>query len=148
MQPEVPEMNEIHQLETCDEWTRAWPAMQSLRKELDRTSFLESREDLVSNGYELFGLTSEGRVVCVAGLVIYAHVLRGRDCRLCDLATLKTERSKGFGKELLRFVEQYAKSRGCTRIHIHTQPERTEAQRFYEEHAGWDSGASVFKKEL
>ena len=88
------------------------------------------------------------RCACVAGLVIYAHVLRGRDCRLCDLATLEAERSKGFGQKLLRFVEQYAKNRGCTRIHIHTQPERTEAQRFYQEHVGWNRCAYVYKKEL
>ena len=67
-------MSKIHHLKTHEEWDEAWPALQSLRNELDRDYFLESREDLVSNGYELFGLSSEGRIVCVAGLVIYAHV--------------------------------------------------------------------------
>ncbi|MCP4200987.1 MAG: GNAT family N-acetyltransferase [bacterium] len=141
-------MNRVHQLTTHEEWDQAWPVLQSLRVELDREAFLESREDLTSSGYELFGLIAEGRVVSVVGLVIHAHVLRGSDCRLCDLATLEAERSKGFGKELVRFVERYARDRGCRRVHIHTGLHRADAQRFYEEHVGWEKSAVVYKKRL
>lgn len=123
-------------------------ALQSLRAELDRDGFLESREKLTSNGYELFGLRSEGKIVCVAGLMFTPHVLRGRDCRVFDLVTLEAERSNGFGKELVRFIEQYAKDQGCTRVDLHTQLDRTDSRRFYEEHVGWEECACVYKKEL
>ncbi len=84
----------------------------------------------------------------VAGLVFHTHVLRGSDCRLLDLATLEAERSKGFGRELVRFVEQYARDRGCTRVHIHTWLHRPDIHRFYEEHVDWEKCALVFNKEL
>ncbi len=141
-------MNRIQQLKTEEEWNQAWPALQALRNDLDRESFIESREDLVSSGYELFGLRSEGRIVCVATLIIHPHVLRRRECRLYDLVTLPGERSKGFGSELLRFVERYARDRRCTRVYIHTQQDRIDAQRFYEEHAGWNQRAYVYDKKL
>ena len=99
-------------------------------------------------GYELFGLRSNGRIVCVAGLVIYPHLLRGRDCRVLDLVTLEGERSKGFGRELLTFIERYAKEHGCRRVDVHTQSHRTDTRRFYEERAGWDPCAVVYKKGL
>lgn len=102
----------------------------------------------MADGYELFGLSSEGTLVSVAGLVFHAHVVRGSDCQLCDLATLEAERSKGFGRELVRFVARYAKDRGCARVCVHTFLDRDDTQRFYEERVGWKQCAAVFQKEF
>ncbi len=141
-------MSECFELRTSQQWDDAWPALQSLRESLSREAFLHSREDMIDNGYQLFGLQSDGRIVSVAGLMIYPHVTRGRDCWVYDLATLKEERSKGFGARILQFVESYAKEKGCTRVCLHTRLSRGDAQRFYETRVEYDRYAYVYQREI
>ena len=141
-------MSEIFELTTSEQWDAAWPALASLRKDLSREDFLNSREKMIADGYQLFGLQSAGRIVSVAGLIIYPHITRERDCWIYDLATLEEERSKGFGEKILRFVEAHAKERGCSRICLHTRLSRIDAQRFYETKAQYDQYAYVYKKDI
>lgn len=141
-------MSDIQELHTEEQWQLAWPTINSLRPDLSCDDFLNSRAELIKNGYRLFGLTVDKEIVCACGLVIYPHVVRKRDCWIYDLATLPSKRSQGFGKEMLKFVEQLAKEQGCSRICLHTRLHRAEAQNFYENHAQWVKTAYVYEKEL
>ena len=141
-------MTEIYQLRTEQEWTEAWPALHSLRSDLELSEFLSSRNDMISNGYELFGVKAEGHTVSVVGLTFYLHLTRLRECWIRDLATLESERSKGYGKQLLDFIADYAKAQGCSRVNLHTRLHREDAQRFYEDKAGFEKHAYVYKKLL
>ena len=140
-------MSQTSELKTAEEWTEAWPIVHSLRTNLTQEQFLSNRANLISNGYHLFGLRDEGRLVSVAGLTMYPR-LTGRECWVYDLATAESERSKGYGEEILNFVQNYAKKSGCTNICLHTRLSRTDAQRFYETRAKWEKYAFVYKKNL
>lgn len=141
-------MSEIFFLKTESEWREAFPCIQSLRPDLSVESFLGRRENLLSRDYYLLGLMDEGRIVAVAGYVLQPHIERGSEFWIHDLATLPNCRSRGYGGQLMAFLEIEAAKVGCSRVVLHTRKQREDAQRFYEDKVGLDNYAVVYKKEL
>lgn len=138
----------IKELSSQQEWQSAYPILKSLRADLIEKDFLKKREDFIRSGYTLFGLFSDTELVAVAGADLYPHLSRGIDCWVHDLATKEEQRSKGFGKELMRYIEKWAKEKGCSRLCVHTRVERTEAQKFYQNKLGYQQAALVYYQDL
>lgn len=141
-------MEEIFELETEDQWREAFPVLQTLRTSLTEEEFLKRRESMLTDGYHLFGLTHQGKLVAVASADLYPHITKDKNCWVHDLATAESERSKGFGAKLMRHLEQWAKDQGCSRLCVHTRLERQAAQRFYEEKLGYPKTAVVYYQDL
>ena len=141
-------MPEIFELTTDAEWREALPVILELRPGLDIEATLQRRTTLLSQGYKLFGLVLNGKFVCVAGVAIHPHIARGADFWVHDLVTVSEARSRGYGKAMMRYLEQLAQSMGCSRISVHTQLKRDQAQKFYEHRLGYERYAVVFKSEL
>ena len=141
-------MQEILELKSEEKWLNVFPILQSLRPNLTLEFFLNGRESLVSRDYHLLGLKSQGEVVCVAGYVLHPHVEQGTEFWLHDFATLPEERSKGYGLNMLVFLEKLAAEKGCKRILLHTRVERFRAQQFYSKRANYQEYALVYRKEL
>lgn len=139
---------EISELTTEKEWSDAWPVLNSLKPELEYDSLLTSREQLLNDGYQLFGLRVRGKIVTVAGVSITPHLTGTRNLRIIDLATLPEKRSKGYGSAMLVHLEEIARMSECTRIILHSRTERKDAHRFYESKGGFIEHASVFVKTL
>lgn len=140
--------DDVVELMTGEEWKQAWPVLAELRKDLTLAGFLFQRQPLLSSGYRLFALFKDGEIVSVAGIVIHPHVTRQKDFWVHDLVTAEHARSKGYGLELMRFLEQLAADNGCTRLCVHTRAEREEARRFYEQKAGYKEYAIVYVQDL
>ena len=141
----VTDEHKIKPLTSAGEWEAAWPVLHQLRTELSLETFLARRELLLAGGYQLFGLTIDEKIISLAGLIIYPR-LDAAECWVYDLVTAESQRSKGYGKELLNFVSAHAQTAGCKNICLHTRLFRSDAQRFYEESAAWDKYAFVYKK--
>ncbi len=141
-------MDELIELLSEDEWRKGFECLKELRPNLRVEKFLEGRESLISRGYHLIGLVSEGRVVCIAGYALHPHVERGSEFWLHDFVTLAEQRSKGFGLKMITYLEEQAKKHGCQRFLLHTRDDRLDAHRFYEEKSEFGKYAVVFKKEL
>jgi len=68
----------------------------------------------------------------------------GRFIWVCDLVTEPSERSKGYGKKLLSFVQQWSEENGYKIVSLSSGLQRIDAHRFYEEKMG--SKLCIFKK--
>ncbi|MDH3695666.1 MAG: GNAT family N-acetyltransferase [Gammaproteobacteria bacterium] len=139
---------EFHELTTEQEWSGAWPVLNSLKPELQHDELLARREQLKKDGYRLYGLVDDDKIVTVAGISITPHLTGNRHLRIIDFATLPKEQSKGYGSTLLRRLEKLARSEGCSRIFLHSHIKRTDAHRFYESKGGYKKYANLFIKEL
>jgi len=62
--------------------------------------------------------------------------------------TREEERSKGYGAELLRHVEAFARDNGCQLVELTSGVQRKDAHRFYEEKMGYSRTSWVFRKAL
>ena len=48
-----------------------------------------------------------------------------------DLITLESDRSQGYGEELLQWLMDYAKTQNCQEFHLDSGVQRFAAHRFY-----------------
>ena len=114
------------QVEAC------YPVMQELRPHLDAHAFVEIVRDMQHDGYVLAFLSATDRVVAVAGFRTKRTLFCDKFLYVDDLVTLSTERSKGYGKLLLEWLEDRARAEGCAELHLDSGIQRTDAHRFYE----------------
>jgi GNAT superfamily N-acetyltransferase len=137
---------EVRELETEDEWLKAFPVMNQLRTDLDRETYLDYLLDMTADGYRLFAGVVDGECVALAGVGIEVNMYYGRHLWVYELVTHEDHRSRGYGGELLSFLEGWAADKGCERLALSTGLQRDDAQRFYEEKAGMEPASYVYKK--
>ncbi len=132
---------------TLQELDSAFEVVKELRDTLDYNDF----EDLVyamrHQEYTMMGIFEKERLLCFAGFSILVSLAHGRHLYLLDLVTVPDERSKGYGKEMIAYLEDYAKIRGCRFFLLSSGEQRKDAHRFYERE-GFKGASKFFIKAL
>lgn len=140
-------MAEILELTTEDDFRRAFPLMNWLRPHLAEQQYLDLLAEMRPAGYRLFALRDDaGEIVALAGLTVTRNLYDLHHVFLYDLVTKETEYGKGYGKQMLGYVEEFAKAQGCSGVSLTSGFSRTRAHRFYEEGMGYERGGYTFKK--
>lgn len=139
---------EIQELKSEDELREAFPVMRELRSKVDEREYFRLLEHMVKEGYHLFALRDSGVIVALAGVAVLTNLSYGRHVWVYDLVTTSNARSKGYGRRLLEFVEEFAHQENCKVVALSSGLERTSAHRFYEKHMNYEKPSYVFKKSL
>ena len=84
-----------------------------------------------NEGYQLAFLESEGEVCAVAGYRVLESLFSGKFLYVDDLVTRESDRSCGFGGELLDWLVEQARARGCENLELDSGVQRFDAHRFY-----------------
>jgi GNAT superfamily N-acetyltransferase len=124
-------MNKIKLAETDDEIARCFPVMAYLRPHLLETEFVRYVHAQQAEGYKLAFLEDVGAVVAVGGFRVMEMLATGRTLYVDDLVTDETKRSRGFGKALLDWLEEFARKAGCETFSLDSGTHRNEAHAFY-----------------
>ncbi len=109
----------------------AFPVAQVLWPELRSTVYVSRLKSMTATGYTLFGCRSDGVLVGIAGVQEIEFLARGKILWLSDMAVHPAHRGKGLGKQLLDFLQDYAKSNGDTRLPPRTGANRAATIEFY-----------------
>src|SRR5690625_3374358 len=142
-------MNDIRELKTEAELTEAFPVMQQLRTHLDLRPYLELiKEVQEKHGYRVHALYDAEEIVAVIGYMPMTTLYYGRSIWICDFVTDSKKRSKGYGRELLSFIEDQAAKEGYESLALSSGLQREDAHRFYEEKMNYDKKSYVFKLDL
>lgn len=84
------------------------------------------------SGYRLLaGRDGNGRVVACAGFRVNQNLMHGRHLYVDDLVTLGSERARGHGEEMFRFLLVAAQEAGCEKVVLDTGLSNALAHRFY-----------------
>jgi len=111
---------------------RCYAAIAELRPHVARVEFLERvRRQIDGAGYELIFVEDAGQVRAVAGIRRSECLAWGRFLYVDDLVTLEADRSSGYGKALLDWLIDYARSQDCEEFHLDSGVQRFAAHRFY-----------------
>ncbi|HEY3761648.1 MAG TPA: GNAT family N-acetyltransferase [Verrucomicrobiae bacterium] len=121
----------IQEAKSKEEINSCFPVMHELRPHLDLDQFLESVQRMKAEGYRLVFL-ADPDVRAVAGFRKMEMLAMGVVLYVDDLATLKTHRSKGYGKKLLSWLVEEAKRMDCKYLELDSGVKRLDAHRFYE----------------
>lgn len=138
----------IAELTDDADFRRAFPLMCELYLELDEAAYQTQIAALRAEGYRLFALYRDGEMIALAGFNILHDLYLRKHVWLRDLVTTYEERSKGYGAQLLAFVEDFARRAGCQKIALPSGLHREGAHQFYEAYHGYRRLAYVFEKEL
>ncbi|UOY94407.1 GNAT family N-acetyltransferase [Ectobacillus sp. JY-23] len=110
----------------------AFSVMQELRPHLSEKTYLQLYQDMKKSGYTLIGLYVDGEIVALGGVAIMTNFYSLKHVYVYDLITAAKHRSKGYGKTLLSYIEQWGKDQGCTSVELTSGFQRIDAHRFYE----------------
>jgi GNAT superfamily N-acetyltransferase len=136
----------IKELTADEEIQSSWEIMKELRADLVESEFIEFVKAMRREGYRLFGLFKDNTLVSVVGFAILINLYYKRHVWIYDLVTKESERSRGYGSEMLKFVEAVAKNEGCEIVALSSGLERASAHRFYEDKFEFTKSSFVFKK--
>ncbi len=129
------------ELHSEKDWILGWAALTTLRPNLTQEDFLARKPQLQLDGYHLIGLFKDGKVVSVASYTVSPHPVFEREMIIHDMSTLVGENSKGYGSELLSFLDQLAVRLNCQRTFVAT----AKAADFYKNN-GYVAHATALKK--
>ena len=124
-------MAEIRLAEAPDEIARCFPVMAYLRPKLFEDEFVDRVETQHAQGYRLAYVEDEGEVVAVAGFRVMEMLSTGRTLYVDDLVTDETRRSRGYGKAMLDWLQEYTRAAGCETFSLDSGTFRQEAHAFY-----------------
>jgi GNAT superfamily N-acetyltransferase len=120
----------IDVVRTDQERQACFEVLLALRPKLSRESFLEDLVRLGAQGYQLAAIW-DPEVRCVAGYRPMETFATGPMLFVEDLVTLETQRSHGYGEQMIAFLEGRARQLGCRFLELDAGSQRLAAHRFY-----------------
>jgi GNAT superfamily N-acetyltransferase len=124
-------MEAIHLAESPEQIAACFAVMAHLRPHLLQAEFVARIEAQQTQGYRLAYLEDEATVAAVAGFRVMEMLATGRTLYVDDLVTDETRRSRGYGKAMLDWLQQYARKAGCETFSLDSGTFRQEAHAFY-----------------
>lgn len=95
-----------------------------------------------------FVAVQQSEIVGLANYLFHRSTTRLHDvCYLQDLYTIKEQRGKGIGRQLILAVYEAARQEGCSRVYWHTQASNTSGRALYDKVAA-HKGFIVYAHEL
>jgi GNAT superfamily N-acetyltransferase len=111
---------------------RCFPVMRELRTHIsDEAEFVERVQRQQKQGYQLAFLESGGQIRAVAGYRFLESLFSGKNLYVDDLVTHDSDRSRGFGGQLMDWLIKEAHANRCETIELDSGVQRFDAHRFY-----------------
>jgi GNAT superfamily N-acetyltransferase len=121
----------VELVETDDAIASCYDVMAELRPNVSRSEFLPVIRAMQADGLRLACIRADGCVVAVAGYRLSTNLFYGKHLYVDDLVTTDSERSKGYGKELLAWLRALAVENDCDAFHLDSGVQRKRAHQFY-----------------
>jgi GNAT superfamily N-acetyltransferase len=116
---------------TDKEIEKCFDVMSELRTHLHKDEFLSTVRNMEKEGYIIAFIEERGKVVATAGYRICTNLFMGKHLYVDDLVTADTERSKGYGEEMIKWLREEAIKSNCNFYHLDSGTHRGKAHKFY-----------------
>ncbi len=110
----------------------AYEVVKQLRVALSYDEFEDLIYEMRHIEYKMFGLFERDELISYAGVSVQTNLYHKRHLYVYDLVTDEKYRSQGYGKLMLEYLHDYAKTAACENIVLSSGLQRKEAHRFYE----------------
>jgi len=132
---------------TLKELEPIYDVLGQLRKELSYKEFEDLIYDMRHMEYKMIGLLERGELITYAGVAVQTNLYHKRHLYVYDLVTDEVHRGKGYAKEMLAYLVDYAKTAMCENIVLSSGFSKERAHKFYEKN-GFEKKSFVFLKVL
>ncbi len=124
-----------------------YEVLSQLRVDLSFKEFDDLVYDMRHIDYKMIGLLERDKLITYAGVAIQTNFYHKRHLYVYDLVTDEKQRGKGYGKEMMLYLNDYAKTAMCENIVLSSGLQRADAHRFYE-NDGFYKKSFLFVKPL
>lgn len=108
----------------------AYDVLKQLRSELSYKEFEDLVYEMRHIEYKMFGLFHRGELYTFAGAAVLTNLSYKRHLFVFDFVTDEKQRFLGYGKMMLDFLEDYAKTAMCQRVVLSSDLEHEDAHAF------------------
>ncbi|PEA82276.1 GNAT family N-acetyltransferase [Bacillus pseudomycoides] len=138
----------VKEIKSEDQLDAVLPVLQQLRTALTKEEAQFLFRQMKEERYQLFSLCNDAdEVVSLAGVAVCTNFYNKKHVFVYDLVTVGAHRSKGYGKALLSYIEEWGVEKGCSSVVLTSAFPRVDAHRFYERE-GYDKVSYSFHKKL
>lgn len=138
----------VVELKNKEQWIEAFPIMNQLRTDLTETSYIELLQTMSKEGYRLFAMYVDEKMVALAGLSWRTNFYNKQHIFIYDLVTDATNRSSGYGQKLLTYLHEWGRENGAEYVALESGIQRHDAHRFYENKLQYEKWCYSFRKKL
>jgi len=124
-----------------------YEVVKQLRHELSYEDFEDLIYDMRHMDYKMFGLLERGKLISFAGVSIQTNLYHKRHLYIFDFVTDEPSRFLGYGKLMLEFLQDYAKTAMCENLVLSSAFYRNDTHKFYQRN-GFSKRSYVFLKSL
>lgn len=125
-----------------------FPLISQLRTDLNEKGYESLFRIMQSEGYQMITLTDNGIIKALAGFKIQTNFYNKKHLFLYDLVTDSLDRSKGYGNEMMKYLEEIALRNECEFVALESGLARLDAHRFYEEKNNYNKFCYSFRKPI
>ena len=118
-----------------------------LRPSLSFKEFDDLVYDMRHMDYKMIGILERGELVTFAGVAVQTNFYHKRHLFIFDLVTDEKYRGKGYEKEMLEYLESYAKTAMCENIVLSSDFDNEDSYEFYEKNS-FEKNGFLFLKSL
>ncbi len=137
---------QIRELDLKELYT-AYDVVKQLRETLSYREFEDLIYDMRHMDYKMFGIMQREKLISYAGVAVQTNLYHKRHLYVFDLVTDEAHRTKGYGKMMLEYLQDYAKTCMCENIVLSSGFAKEKAHEFYERN-GFEKRSFVFLKAL
>ncbi|MBZ5508004.1 MAG: GNAT family N-acetyltransferase [Acidobacteriia bacterium] len=122
----------IKKMLSDDDIRLTYPVMSQLRTHVLEHEYVDRVKRQSQTGrYQIAALFDDGQIGCVAGYRISECLAWGKIMYVDDLVSDQNGRSKSYGKQMLAWLVDEARTNGCQEFHLDSGVQRHAAHRFY-----------------
>ena len=137
---------DIIELQTEEDFEKAYLLLQELAPSLERNQFMKSLKNEYAANHKLFGLKESEKLVCVAAVWVLLTGLNEKIFWIHAFVTAASKRSHGYGSQLLNYLEEYAKNEGFSEIRVHAH--RRRAITFWQKKKGFEPFSQLLRRKI
>ncbi len=137
---------QIRELDLKELYT-AYDVVKQLRETLSYREFEDLIYDMRHMDYKMFGIMQREKLISYAGVAVQTNLYHKRHLYVFDLVTDEAYRTKGYGKMMLEYLQDYAKTCMCENIVLSSGFAKEKAHEFYKKN-GFEKRSFVFLKTL
>ena len=137
---------QIRELDLKELYT-VYDVLKQLRQELSYNEFEDLIYDMRHMEYKMFGIMEGEKLITFAGVAVQTNLYHKRHLYVFDLVSDEGHRNMGYGKMMLEYLYDYAKTCMCENIVLSSSFEKKKAHLFYERN-GFDKKSYIFLKSI
>ena len=107
------------------------PLIKQLNQDINEGLLQERVLEMSTQNYECVGVYDEEKLIGISGLWFQTRHYSGRSVEPDHVVIAEAYRSKGIGKLLFQWIDQYAREKGYETIELNTYVQNTASHKFY-----------------